>query len=127
MSIALEKKYKISSYDVGFIVSQGTRLAFEDMGYDEHALLFFENKFTNDLEQYTSELKSVTEMNQDLITLLIAESFSRKFLLSIGLNKTHEEWELKKVSLFVLASSVFVMVRETVDDFLRNVKIVDFK
>jgi len=121
--IALEKRLNISSFDIGNIISQGTKLAFQDVGYIEQHIEFLGNKFSNDITIISNSLENVP-FNREIYITTIALGFTDNFFTSLGYENVDE---LKRNSLFVCATSVVSMVFEIVDEFLKKVKIIDFK
>lgn len=121
--IALEKRLSISSFDIGNIVAQGTKLAFEDSGYLDEHIKFLGMKFNNDMDYITTNLEAIP-FDRDVYLTSIALSFTDNFFNSLGYTNVDEA---KRTALFVCATSVVCMVLEIVEDFLKNVKVIDFK
>lgn len=121
--IGLEKKLSTSGADIGNIVAQGTKYALQDVGYLEEHIQFLGDKLTNDIGSIAKNLESAS-FDKNLYITSIALGFTDNFFKSLDYNTVDD---LKRNSLFVCATSVVSMVIEIVKDFLKKVKIVDFK
>jgi len=121
--IGLEKRLTNSGADIGNIVAQGTKYALQDVGYLEQHIQFLGDKLTNDIESITKNLESVP-FDRNLYITSIALGFTDNFFKSLNYDTVDD---LKRNSLFVCSTSVVSMVMELVEDFLKKVKIVDFR
>lgn len=121
--IGLEKRLSINGTDIGNIVAQGTKYALQDVGYLEQHIQFLGDKLTSDIESIAKNLESVP-LDRNLYITSIALGFTDSFFKSLDYDTVDD---LKRNSLFVCATSVVSMVLELVEDFLKKVKIVDFK
>ncbi len=120
--LAFKYRYKIPSQELGHRVAYGARLAFEELGYNEKHIEFMAEKNIKDAEYITEDIAKLNIFDKSVFITVIAQSFTERFLTSLEILD-----ELKKTSFFICATSVVAMVFDVVEDFIKQIKVVEFR